>query len=132
MAMYCAPFPIYKLLFEKGGSTEHGQLLLQAVRRECPDRIEAARYIMNKGGLRDLNKAMYQDSLGYWVEEMMTSLETPLHGAAKDGLLDMIELLLERRANPFIKDSKGLLPIDRRRNSGHNKAVKRLSQLRCS
>lgn len=129
MALYRAPFSIIKLLLDGGGSIERGQLLHHASQRVNSDRLEVVAFILDNGGLQNINKTLYQDSLTDWVDEELFGLGTPLHGAAEDGALDVIELLLARGADPSIKDSKGLLPIDRARREGHQKAVESLFPL---
>lgn len=55
---------------------------------------------------------MFQDDVEMFEMERYSGLGTPLHSAAGSGHLDMVELLLQRGADPLIKNSMGLLPIE--------------------
>ena len=127
MAVYEAPFAIIKLLFDHGGSIKHGQLLHYAVRRNHPDRLEVLRFIINKGP--PINNVMYQDRLDCYDQFKYFGIGTPLHEAAEEGKLDMVELLIAEGADPLVRDASGELAIKRARRAGHNAVVKRLLPL---
>lgn len=55
---------------------------------------------------------MYQDCENSYEQERFSGLGTPLHAAAKDGDLDMVEMMLLKGADPFIKDSRGRLAVE--------------------
>ena len=63
VAGYGAPFAMIKLLFDHGGSIQHGQLLHYAVRRNHTDRLEVLGFIINKDAPN--NNVMYQDRLDW-------------------------------------------------------------------
>ena len=60
------------------------------------DRFEAAQMLLERGAL---------------VNHQDNSLSTPLHEAAYWGHSDMVRLLLDRDADPFLADSQGHLPL---------------------
>ncbi|KAL8927865.1 MAG: hypothetical protein Q9172_001165 [Xanthocarpia lactea] len=126
IAVRGAPFEVIELLFAHGGSIEYGQLIHFAVDRNLPDRLRVFHWILEKGAR--VNDIMFQnDPHSTWQEEF-TGLGTPLHRAARNGLGDMVEILLSRGANPWIKDSMAWLPIDYANRRGHLNIVARLRQ----
>jgi ankyrin repeat protein len=44
---------------------------------------------------------------------------TPLHGAAQNGQLEMVQLLLEHGADPSMRDTAGRSPLDFAREGGY-------------
>ena len=106
-----------KLLFDHGGSIKHGQLIHYAVRRDAPDRLEVLKYICDKGS--PINNVMYQNRLDCYYHQRAFGIGTPLHEAAGSGKLDVVKYLLERGAEPLIKDSRGKLAIERAEIHGH-------------
>ena len=53
------------------------------------------------------------------IDACSTCLETALHLAAQYGHRDVVEYLLEKRANPAIVSSKGETPLDLAAQYGH-------------
>jgi len=127
IAVRDAPFSIIKLLFDHGGSIEHGQLLHFATSRASLDRLEVFEYILNKGA--SVNAIMFQNCLESYEQEKYSGLGTPLHSAAEKGNLDMVQILLAKGADPLIKDSTGQLAIGLARYYGHDKVVEYLRPL---
>jgi hypothetical protein len=56
-----APFTAIKLLFDHGGSTQHGQLLHYAICRDGADRLEVLDFLRDRGA--PINDIMYQNRL---------------------------------------------------------------------
>ena len=110
IAVRDAPFDIIRILFDNGGSIEHGQLLHFAAKRVLPDRIEVFEYLLDKGA--SINGIMFQDCEESYEQERYSGLGTPLHSAAATGHLDMVEMMLLKGADPLIKDSTGRLAIE--------------------
>ena len=127
VAVYEAPFAIIKLLFDHGGSIKHGQLLHYAVRRESVDRLQVCQFIIDKGP--PISNVMYQDRLDCYDQFKYFGIGTPLHEAAEEGKLDVVELLLAHGADPLVRDAKGDLAIDRARRAGQSAVVKQLLSL---
>lgn len=110
IAVRDAAFDVIRLLFDNGGSIEHGQLLHFAAKRVLPDRIEVFEYLLEKGA--SINGTMFQNYKESYEQERYSGLGTPLHSAAKTGHLDMVEMMLLKGADPFIKDSTERLAIE--------------------
>ena len=127
VAVCNAPFEIIQLLFDHGGSIKHGQLLHYAVRRDSIDRLQVLQFIIDKGP--PINHVMYQDRLDCYDQLMFFGIGTPLHEAAEQGKLDMVELLLARGADPLIRDARRKLAIDRARRAGQDAVVELLLPL---
>ena len=111
-----ASFSVIKLLFDHGGSIEHGQLLHCAAFRNADDRLEVFAYLFNEGA--QINNIMYQNGLDYYMMQNLFALGTPLRDAASNGKLDVVMRLVEHGAHPLIKDSIGHIPLESAENKG--------------
>jgi hypothetical protein len=56
-----ASFSTIKMLFDRGGSIQHGQLLQYAVNRDEPDHLEVIDFLAEKGAA--INDVIYQHRL---------------------------------------------------------------------
>ncbi|KAL9103918.1 MAG: hypothetical protein Q9163_001066 [Psora crenata] len=127
IAVLEAPFAIIRLLFHYGGSIKHGQLLHYAVKRDTSDRIDVLEFIISKGP--SINSIMYQNRLDCYNQQKLFGIGTPLHEAAEDGKLDIVEILLSKGADPLIKDARGMLALERAQLAGHSVVVGHLLPL---
>ncbi|KAI9845527.1 MAG: hypothetical protein M1837_004866 [Sclerophora amabilis] len=94
-----------KFLFNGGGgSIEHGQLLHIAAIRDLPDRVELLEYLLGQGV--PVNAIEYENCPDVYEVEYWKGLGTALHYAAREGHVDAVKFLLERGADPLIKDSR--------------------------
>lgn len=92
-----------KLLFERGGSIEHGQLLYWAALRSSGS-AEVLEFLLDKGmSINAIEFESFPDL--YWVERWK-GLGTALHKAARNGNVEAVKFLLARGADPLIEDSK--------------------------
>jgi hypothetical protein len=108
--MVNASFSTIKLLFDRGGSVQHGQLLHFAAKRTQPDHVEVLDFILSKG-VPGMNKRMHQHRPANYYMQECVGLSTPLEWAATAGLLDTVQHLLRHGADPSIKNSRGGLRI---------------------
>lgn len=104
-AMYRAPLDTIKRLFERGGDLSHGQLLHNAVLRDGSDTIELVCLLLDMGA--PINAIQYQNHSPSYREQCALGLGTPLHYAAEEDRADLVVFLLQRGANPLIKNTKG-------------------------
>jgi ankyrin repeat protein len=88
-AVEYADFKIVKLLFDNGGSIEHGQLLHHAAYRTLDDRTQVLEYLVEKG--LSVNNVRYQNRPDCYDMQKNWSLGTPLHYAANRGKLDAVK-----------------------------------------
>ena len=126
IAVRDAPFDSIRLLFDKGGSIKSGQLLHFAAYRLLPDRIAVFEYILEMEQGASINSTMFQSCSESYEQERYSGLGTPLHSAATIGHLDMVEMMLLKGADPFIKDSMGYLAIEDAEYFGRDAVVTRL------
>lgn len=127
IAIRDAPFENIPILFDHGGSIEHGQLLHFAVIRGLPDRIDVLDYLLDKGA--PINSLMYENSADSYEQERFSGLGTPLHSAVTTGCLDMVNMLLSRGADPIIKNSCGKLAVEEAEYYGWKEVADRLRSL---
>ncbi|KFY36697.1 hypothetical protein V495_07671 [Pseudogymnoascus sp. VKM F-4514 (FW-929)] len=111
VAMVKASFATIKLLFDRGGSVEHGQLLHHVAVRQKPDRIKILNFILKKGA-PGMNRLLHQHRHANYLSLESAGLDTPLGMAARVGALDIAQHLLKHGADPTIRNSLGDLPID--------------------
>ncbi|KAL9599248.1 MAG: hypothetical protein Q9219_003950 [cf. Caloplaca sp. 3 TL-2023] len=118
ISMWSSPFNTIKLLFKYGGaqSIKRGGLLWYAVNRKLPDRVKVLEYLLAKGAAVDLLRLQYYDRPRPAMEyDWVLGRQTPLHGAARNGYLDVVKLFIAWGADPMMPDSKGRLAIDEAR-----------------
>ena len=120
-AVQSATFDVIKMLFAHGGSIHKGQLLHFAAGRQLPDRLEVVTYLVNKGA--PINDIMYQHDQGSIDLQFGVGLVTPLHGAASNGYLDVVQLLVEHGADLSILDSRGKSVLHRAEFHKHQDVV---------
>lgn len=114
-------------MFDKGGSTEHGQLLHSAAKRDLPDRIKVFKYVLDKGA--SINGIIFKNCAKSYEQEKYSGLGTPLHSAARSGHLDIVEMMLLKGPDPSIKDSTGRLAIEVAEYHGLSAVTARLRQV---
>lgn len=117
VAVQEASFVIIKLLFDKGESIEHGQLLHYAVSRNQPDHLEVLQFIPNKNS--DANHVIYENCFQSYQLQEAFGIGTPLHEAAEMGKLNVMSALLANGADRAVKDPRGetALNMSERNNS---------------
>lgn len=127
VAMVSASFATIKLLFDRGGSVEHGQLLHYAARRNIPDRIRTIDFLLSKGA-PGMNRLLHQHRPANYLSLESAGLSTPLGMAAREGTLDIARHLLKCGADPTIRNSLGELPIEIAEYHGNPDIVTLLSE----
>lgn len=75
---------------------------------------------------------MYQEHPQSYFSQRMFGLGTPLHEAAEQGKLDVVEKLLASGAHPLIKDSCGKIPLQRAQRMGRDEMVAYLGPITAS
>jgi ankyrin repeat protein len=106
IAVRRASFSTIKMLFDRGGSIQHGQLLQYAVNRDESDHLGVIDFLVEKG--QPINDVMYQNRLKNCFQLRAFGLGTPLHIAAEMGRLDVIKHLLARGPDALVKDARGI------------------------
>ncbi|KIW22029.1 uncharacterized protein PV07_12569 [Cladophialophora immunda] len=97
---------VIQYLFDAGASVKFGQPLHYAVQRRRSKEI--LELIIQKGA--SVNAVMFQDDPVSFLHFECLGLGTPLHEAARSKNKDLIKFLLEKGADPTIKDTRGRLP----------------------
>jgi ankyrin repeat protein len=95
-----ASFSTIKMLFDRSGSIQHGQLLKYAVNRDEPEHLEVIDFLVEKGA--PINDVMHQHRLKNHFQSRALGLGTTLHIAAEMGKLGVAERLLARGADPLV------------------------------
>ncbi|NJR31395.1 ankyrin repeat domain-containing protein [bacterium] len=124
--MHSGTFEVVRMFFQHGGSVEHGQLLHHAVLRDASDCAAMVGYVLDRGAL--INETMYQNRPENLVRVWYGRPETALQRAAELGKGDVVDLLLERGADPSIRDNLGRLLVETAEEFGQDEVVKRLRQ----
>lgn len=126
-AVMRAPFTIIKILFDHGGSTQHGQLLQYAIYREKSDCLEVLDFLLDRGA--PINDVMYQNRVDMYLMRMPFGLGTPLHKAAEIGRLDVVKHLIERGADPLIPDARRQNALELAESKRHDDVIEYLRPL---
>lgn len=104
-AMCRASLDTIKFLFQRGGDINRGQLLHNAVLRDAPDVIELVGLLLDMGA--SINGIQYENHPRAFGERSAFALGTPLHYAAEENRPELVTYLLQRGADPSIKNTKG-------------------------
>lgn len=72
---------------------------------------------------------MYENRAESYEQERLSGLDTPLHSVAATGSLEMVDMLLSRRADPLIKNSRGKLAVEESEYCGWRNVTDRLRPL---
>jgi ankyrin repeat protein len=124
VAVQDASFEAIDLLFNHGASVCYGSPLHYAVRREQKDRLRIIQYLLSKGAR--INDVMGQHHLVTYHHFQAFALGTPLHEAARNGDVEVVDFLLNNNADPTIEDTRGEIPIQIARAKNHASVVRRL------
>jgi len=105
VAMFHAPLDVIKLLFQRGGDVNQGQLLHNAVLRDGPDTLELVGLLLDMGAA--INQIQYENHPQAYGERYAFALGTPLHYAVREDKPELVSYLLLRGADPSIIDTRG-------------------------
>ena len=111
VAVTRAPLSIIELLFQTGGTTQHGQLLHYAANRREPQYAEVFTLLLSKGAT-GMNDRLYEHRPENYEMHKSIGLGTPLHIAATAGLYDTVKHLLDHGADCSVVNSRGHLAKD--------------------
>ncbi|RDW65724.1 ankyrin repeat domain-containing protein [Aspergillus mulundensis] len=111
-----APLSTIKLFFDRGADVNKGQLLHHAVERDSGEAGVVA-FLLEKGAA--INAKMYENHPVSFGLYCMMGIGTPLHFAAQAGKYGLVQYLLEKGADPTIKDALDKTAMDWARFSGH-------------
>lgn len=103
-AVQQAPVQTIRLLFDRGGDIERGQLIHHAVERGN-DVIEVVQLLLQKG--TSLNARMYGHHSASWNLQWDKGLGTPLHRTAELGKVDVVRFLLRKGWTPLSGTPRG-------------------------
>ncbi|TAQ86990.1 hypothetical protein B7494_g4695 [Chlorociboria aeruginascens] len=110
-AMHHASLNTIRTLFSRGGDVKKGQLLHNAMFRDKPDAIELVGLLLDMGAL--INEIHYENHSQSFVERCAFALGTPLHYAAQEDKPELVSYLLQRGADPSIRDTAGMTVLER-------------------
>lgn len=128
-AVISPPLEVIELLMQYGASLTRGYPMSSAIRRKKDDCSKVVRFLLEKGApVNDILFAHDKHSFYHWLD-FDFGLGTPLHDAAEDGDLGLVNLLLEYGADATVKNTCGKLPIQLARENQHEAVVKRLDDI---
>lgn len=110
-------------LLNRGGDVHRGELLQHTLDRPT-DTIEVLRMLIDRGA--PLNANMYERHEASRGLYPFMEFGTPLHKAATMRKADVVQFLLERKADPTIKNTKGQTAVECAIRSGSMETVKLL------
>ncbi|KAI3400052.1 hypothetical protein diail_4590 [Diaporthe ilicicola] len=116
---FASPELIEKLL-NRGGDVQRGELLQHALDRPT-DTIEVLRMLIDRGA--PLNAIMYEHHEASRRLYPFIEFGTPLHKAATMGKTDVVRFLLDRQADPAIKNTKGRTAVECAIRTGSTETV---------
>ncbi|KAL1850487.1 hypothetical protein Daus18300_012901 [Diaporthe australafricana] len=122
-AVQVAPPELIKTLLDRGGDVQNGELLHHALDRPT-DTMEVLRILIDRGA--PLNANMYENHEASRRLYPFVDFGTPLHKAAGMGNADIVRFLLERKADPTIKSTKGRTVMEWAMESGSAETVELL------
>lgn len=93
------------LLVNRGASLAGAHVLHAAVGRRDGEMIPMLEHLLNLGA--DIDAVEYASNPEWFHRRFYFGLGTPLHEAIKKGKVEAVRFLLERGANPYIKNTRG-------------------------
>ncbi|KAI9855632.1 MAG: hypothetical protein M1813_009678 [Trichoglossum hirsutum] len=123
-AVVQASLDTIKLLFDYGGTIADGELLHHAARRQTSDREDVINFLLKMGA--SVNYVLYPNSYLY---RKAFNFGTPLHGAAKVGSYDVVEMFLRKGADPLIRDPRGKIALQYAEYYGYTRVAELLRPL---
>jgi hypothetical protein len=94
--------------------------------RELDELLEILRYLLDNH--HPLNDIMYQNCGDEYYFHMYSGIGAPIHYAAAKGLLDTVELLVQRGASIETRDPSGQTAADLAERYGHSAVCNFLRQ----
>ena len=121
-----APMSTVRLLLERGGDVQRGQLLLFAMERELPDQLAVVDWLVRLGA--PISARQFENDAGSWMENRNFGMGTPLHKAAERGKADIVAYLLEHGADDTINDTLGRTAVELAESGGFDTVVQLLQR----
>ena len=118
-----APLSTIKLLLDRGGDVQKGELLQHAIHRDI-DVVDVLDLLLERGA--PLNSTMYKEHYFSWSLYHFMGLGTALHKAVELGKVDVVRYLISRGADTGVKDATGQTALDHAKEFGHSKIVELL------
>ena len=116
-------YDIAKMLIERGADVNaldadartplHKAVSALRPQEKMKENYEVAILLLNHGANPNVKDAPY--------------LRTPLHYAAHDGAVEVVKVMMERGADPTIRDRKGKTPADLAKEAGRDEVVQILT-----
>lgn len=109
IAVEDAPISVIKLMLNRGGDTQKGQLLHHAIDRNS-DETTVLKLIIESGA--DINSIMYENHEASRAMYCFMSFGTALHKAVELRKVEVVRFLISEGASLDIKDTNGLTPLE--------------------
>ncbi|KAF2010822.1 ankyrin [Aaosphaeria arxii CBS 175.79] len=118
--------PLLKLLLEKGGRVDKGQLLHFTVQRRQDDTLEVIELLLDLDCPMDT--IMFDDDPQSRLLWGSGGLETPLHIAVRHNKVDIASFLLERGADATVKPRGGRTALEMAKSTRNDNMISLLSK----
>ncbi|KAL8786470.1 MAG: hypothetical protein Q9213_002786 [Squamulea squamosa] len=120
-AAFKAPLEVIKILVDHGGRVYPSNALPQAAKTALPDRTEILAYFLDKGAPIDMVE--YEFDKKTFQKFGVKAFGTALHQASKRGNEQLVQFLLQRGAEPSVKDSVGKTALQYAQENDHQGVV---------
>lgn len=123
-AVYNGSLSTIYMMLQHGGDTRKGQLMHCAMKRESIDQLALIDLLIAYGA--PVNARMYENDARSWMENSLFGMGTPLHAAAEQGKLALVECLLDHGADTSILDSAERTAFTLAKEGGHDDVANRI------
>ncbi|KAL8902130.1 MAG: hypothetical protein Q9207_004862 [Kuettlingeria erythrocarpa] len=113
-----ASLEVIELMVQHGGRIHPSNVLPSAAMTSLPNRTDVLAYLLDHG--ISVNVLQFEYDQHIFNLHWMRAFGTALHNAAENGNDELVKFLLERGADPSLKDSVGKRALQYAEEKGHS------------